>query len=228
MGVDIAYGEKMSRVKNAALLAFATALIAGCKTTVETEVSLSDLLTSPTKQLAGNLLVEVPACESLEDSRQPSEVLLDVQQAVPGIFSDAKYAECYRKGFNSFARFSLPIFLDKDRDGKLASDSHINLGSNEEGLLSVGVPQKIKAKIVAAQKNSPIGAQDLKFTIKVRNDTDKDFTFSALAVFIDQAPHVFSTLTSKAGGAFVVTLSDVSAKAAVDNGGALVLLHKSE
>lgn len=38
---------------------------------------------------------------------QPSMVLLDVQQAVPGIFSDAKYEECYRKGFNSFARFSL-------------------------------------------------------------------------------------------------------------------------
>ena len=218
----------MSRIKRVALLAFATALIAGCKTTVETEVSLSDLLTSPTKQLAGNLLVEVPACQSHEDSRQPSKVLLDVQQAVPGIFSDAKYEECYRKGFNSFARFSLPIFLDKDRDGKLASDSHVNLVSNDEGLLSVSVPPQIKARIAAAQKRSPVGALDLKFTIKVKNDTGKDFPFSAIAVFIDQGPHVFSTLTSKAGGAFVATLSDVSAKAAVENGLAMVLRHKSQ
>ncbi|MNU00452.1 hypothetical protein D3C72_2435840 [compost metagenome] len=52
--------------------------------------------------------------------------------------------------------------------------------------------------------------------------------FSALAVFIDQGPHVFSNLTSKAGGSFLVTLSDVSARAAVENGSAMVLLSKSE
>lgn len=216
----------MLRTRKIAVVAMATALLAGCKTTVETEVGLSDLLTAPTKQLAGNLLVEVPACESHEDSRRPSDVLVDVQQAVPGIFSDAKYAECYRKGFNSFARFSLPIFLDKDRDNKLASESHVNLVSNDEGLLSVSVPKSVKAKLAAAQKKSPVGALDLSFAIKVRNDTGKDFSFSAIGVFVDQKPHVFSTLTAKAGGTFVVVLSDVSAKAAVENGYAMVLRHK--
>ncbi|MNX47304.1 hypothetical protein D3C86_778550 [compost metagenome] len=218
----------MKRTTTVAMLVLSSALIAGCKTTVETEVNLSDLLSSPTKQLAGNLLVEVPACQSHEDSRQPSKLLLDVQQAVPGIFSDAKYEECYRKGFESFARFSIPIILDKDMDGKLASASHINLMSNEKGLLSVGVPEGIKAKISSAQKKSPVGKLDLKFAIKVKNDTGKDLPFSALAVFIDQGPHVFSNLTSKAGGSFLVTLSDVSARAAVENGSAMVLLSKSE
>lgn len=216
----------MKTTGKVALAVLCAVLMAGCKTTVETEVSLTDLLSSPTKQLAGNLLVEVPACQSHEDSRQPSKILVDVQQAVPGIFSDAKYEECYRKGFDSFARFSLPIFLDKDMDGKLASNSHINLISNEKGLLSVGVPDAIKAKINSAQKKSPVGKLDLKFAIKVKNDTGKEFPFSAVAVFIDSAPYVFSNLTSNANGSFLVTLSDVSAKSAVDKGDAMVLLHK--
>ncbi|MFY1939502.1 DUF7424 family protein [Achromobacter xylosoxidans] len=218
----------MKRTGKVALAVLCVAMVAGCKTTVETEVSLTDLLNSPTKQLAGNLLVEVPACQSHEDSRQPSKVLLDVQQAVPGIFSDAKYVECYRKGFDSFARFSMPVFLDKDADGKLASPSHINLVSNERGLLSVSVPDAVKAKISNAQKNSPVGKLDLKFAIRVKNDTGKEFPFSAVAVFIDQAPVVFSNLTSKPDGSFLVTLSDVSAKSAVEKGDAMVLLHKSK
>lgn len=218
----------MKRTGKVALAVLCAAMAAGCKTTVETEVNLSDLLSSPTKQLAGNLLVEVPGCQSHEDSRQPSKILVDVQQAVPGIFSDAKYEECYRKGFESFARFSMPIFLDKDVDGKLASPSHVNLVSNGQGLLSVSVPESVKAKLASAQKKSPVGKLDLKFAIKVKNDTGKEFPFSALAVFVDQNPHVFSNLTSKPGGSFLVTLSDVSAKAAVENGDAMVLLNKSK
>lgn len=218
----------MKRTGKFALAVLFAATVAGCKTTVETEVSLTDLLSSPTKQLAGNLLVEVPACQSHEDSRQPSKVLVDVQQAVPGIFSDAKFEECYSKGFDSFARFSMPVFLDKDEDGKLASPSHINIVSNERGLLSVSVPEEIKKKIGSAQKKSPIGKLDLKFAIRVKNDTGKEFPFSAVAVFIDNSPFVFSNLTAKANGSFLVTLSDVSAKAAIENGDAMVLLHKSK
>lgn len=218
----------MNRSTKVALMVLFSAFIAGCKTTVETEVNLSDLLSSPSKRLAGNLLVEVPGCQSHEDSRQPSKVLVDVQQAVPGIFADAKFEECYRKGFESFARFSMPVFLDKELDGKLASPSHVNLVSNERGLLSVSVPESIKSKLSSAQKRSPAGKLDLKFAIKVKNDTGKEFLFSALAVFVDQSPHVFSELRSNPGGSFLVTLSDVSAKAAVENGNALVLLHKSK
>lgn len=209
-------GEEMKRTTKVALAVLCATLLAGCKTTVETEVNVSDLLSSPSKQLAGNLLVEVPACQSHEDSRQPSKMLVDVQQAVPGIFSDAKFEECYRKGFDSFARFSVPIFLDKELDGKWASDSHINLVSNEKRLLSVGIPDAIKAKINNAQKKSPVGKLDLKFAIKVKNDTAKELAFSAVAVFIDQSPSVFSNLTSKPNGSFLVTLSDVSAKSAVE------------
>ena len=79
----------MKKTTKLAMLVLTAAVLAGCKTTVETEVKVSDLLDATSKQIAGNLLVEVPACQSHEDSRQPSKLLEDVQQAVPGIFSDA-------------------------------------------------------------------------------------------------------------------------------------------
>jgi len=216
----------MKKTTKLAMLVLTAALLAGCKTTVETEVKVSDLLDATSKQIAGNLLVEVPACQSHEDSRQPSKILVDVQQAVPGIFSDAKYEECFRKGFDSYARFSMPIVLTKGNIDKLASQSHVNLVANELDLLSVSVPQAIKAKINSTQKKSPVGKLDLKFQIKVKNDTDKPVSFVAVAVFINEQPVVYSDSTVKPGGSFIVTLSDVSAKAAVEYGNALALVHK--
>ena len=216
----------MKKTTKLAMLVLTAALLAGCKTTVETEVKVSDLLDATSKQIAGNLLVEVPACQSHEDSRQPSKILVDIQQAVPGIFSDAKYEECFRKGFDSYARFSMPIVLTKGSEKTLASQSHVNLVANELDLLSVSVPQAIKAKINSTQKKSPVGKLDLKFQIKVKNDTDKAVPFVAVAVFINELPAVYMDLIVDPGRSFLVTLSDVSAKAAVENGHALALVHQ--
>jgi len=107
-------------------------LITGCKATVETEVSLTDIQQSESKLINGDLYVEVAACNSYEDSRKPSDSLVRAKQNVPSIFNGAEFVECFSKEFDSFAHFSIPIALDKDEDGKMASDSHINLISNRE------------------------------------------------------------------------------------------------
>lgn len=198
-------------------------LVVGCKTTVETEVNISDLLSSPTKQLPGSLIVEVPACQDYQDSRQPSSTLVEVQKMVPAIFKDAAFSECYRQQFNSFARFDVPLVLDKDKDGKLASQDHINIVSNDANLLAVAVPAKIKAGLENAAKRGPGSSFDMSVNIKVNNDTGADFNFTAIAAFVDGQPQVFGNLTSKPNGSFTVTLSDVSVQTAV-NGQAMVLL----
>lgn len=197
-------------------------LIVGCKTTVETEVTISDLLSSPTKQIAGALIVEVPACQDYQDSRNPSNTLLEVQKMVPTIFKDATFKECYRQQFNSFARFELPLVLDKDKDGKLASEEHINILSNESNLLAVSVPERIKAGLENAAKRGPGSALDMRLAVKVTNDTGEDFNFSVISAFVDEEPYVFGNLTSKAGKSFTVSLSDVSVQSAL-NGDAMVL-----
>lgn len=201
-------------------------LVAGCKTTVETEVNISDLLSSPTKQLPGSLIVEVPACQDYQDSRQPSSTLVEVQKMVPTIFKDATFTECYRQQFNSFAAFDVPLVLDKDKDGKLASEDHINILSNDSSLLAVAVPDKIKDGLENASKRGPSSALDMNVTIKVVNDTGSDFDFSVISAFIDEQPHVFGNLTSKANGSFTVRLSDVSVQSAL-GGDAMVLRSRN-
>lgn len=201
-------------------------LVVGCKTTVETEVNISDLLSSPTKQLPGSLIVEVPACQDYQDSRQPSSTLVEVQKMVPTIFKDATFTECYRQQFNSFAAFDVPLVLDKDKDGKLASEDHINILSNDSSLLAVAVPDKIKDGLENASKRGPSSALDMNVTIKVVNDTGSDFDFSVISAFIDEQPHVFGNLTSKANGSFTVRLSDVSVQSAL-GGDAMVLRSRN-
>lgn len=89
-------------------------LLVGCKATVETEVGLKDILESKTKTIDGNLYVEVTGCNSYEDSRKPSDSVIEAQQTIPRIFEDAEYIECFSKQFDSFAHFNIPVVLDKD------------------------------------------------------------------------------------------------------------------
>ncbi|WP_157471906.1 hypothetical protein [Desulfuromonas sp. DDH964] len=68
---------------------------------------------------------------------------------------------------NSYARFTIPVFLDKDKDGKLASESHLNIISNADSLLMVGIPQNIKANMERVKNNS-FGTS--AFDLKVNNE----------------------------------------------------------
>lgn len=211
--------------RKTSLVVLSVILLAGCKTTVETEVSVSDLLTSGTKTIPGNLYVEVAACNDHEDSRKPSSTLIKTQEIVPTVFPEAKYEECYRQKFDSFARFIVPIVLDKDQDGKLASENHVNIVSNKDNLLSVAVPEVIKSNLDKAKHQGPGTAFKMNVSIKVNNDSGQDFPFTVMASYVDDQPQVFSNLTAPAGSSFVVRLSDVSVSSALDNGSTRVLIH---
>jgi len=204
----------------------AVIILSGCKAFVETEVKISDLLSAKTKNMSGDLYIEVSGCTSYEDSRQESKTLIKAKNTVPQIFSGAKYIECFSKKFDSYARFSLPMKLDKDKDGKLASDSLLNIVSNESGLLTVGIPPVINQRLEQLKKDS-FGTKsfDLIVNIKVVNDTGKDHPFKVVSAYIDDTPYVYGDLTSKAGGSFTVRLSDVSVDQAKSSSTAMVLLH---
>jgi hypothetical protein len=200
--------------------------LTGCKATVETEVKISDLLSSKTKDMSGDLYIEVSDCTSYEDSRQESESLIKIKNQTPQIFSGAKYVECFKKKFDSFAHFSIPMKLDKDKDGKLASDSLINIVSNEGGLLTIGIPPIINQRLEQLKKDS-YGTKsfDLIVNINVINDTGKDYPFKVISAYIDGEPYVYGELTVNSGGSFKVKLSDVSVDKAKKSSSAMVLLH---
>lgn len=205
---------------------FAIVILSGCKAFVETEIKLSDLLSAKTKDMSGTLYIEVSSCTSYEDSRQESKTLINAKDTVPQIFSGAKYIECFSKKFDSYARFSLPMKLSKDKDDKLASDSLLNIISNESALLLVGIPPVINQRLEQLKKDS-FGTEsfDLIVNVKVVNDTGKDHPFKVISSYIDGTPYVYAGLTSHAGNSFTVRLSDVSVDRAKSSSTAIVLLH---
>lgn len=216
------YGVAMGILKLAVVLGTAFAL-AGCKTTVESEVKLSDLLSGPSKSIPSNLYVEVAGCSDHKDSRLPSSSLIEVRDLVPTIFAGSEFVECFRKDFDSLARFSLPVTLTKNSDGKPPSEEQINLISNEKALLAVSIPKTITEKINSARTRTSAPSLDMKISIKVINDTGKDFGFYAVASYVDELPAIFDPFTSKKDRSFTVRLSDVSVSTALKKGKAAVL-----
>lgn len=215
-------------IKHYPLIILAVFLTA-CKTNVETTVKLSDLLEAETKALQGDMYLEVTNCRDYEDSRKPSDAVIEAKKTIPGVFPDAEYVECFRKQFDSYAHFTLPVMLDKDKDDQLASNTHINIYSNDSTLLGVGIPESIQKRIEQVEEDN-FGATsfDLNVTIDVVNDLGEAFDFSVISAYVNDYPYVFGELTAQAdGGAFTVTLSDVSVQSALQNRLATVLLHNN-
>lgn len=199
-------------------------ILTGCKTVIGTEVSLLDIIDSKTKVIGGHLFAEVASCDSFEDSRKPSDAVLEAQRTIPTVFNDAKYIECYSKEFESYAHFSIPITLDKDADGKLASEDHINIISNKDTLLSVGVPGSIKTNLERVEKeNMGMVSFDIKVQINVKNDTGKDFPFKVFSAYVQNYPYIFGELSANKDSGFLVRLSDVSVDNALQSGSSVVL-----
>ncbi|WP_343820165.1 DUF7424 family protein [Castellaniella daejeonensis] len=197
-----------------AALAAAVLALAGCKTTVNSEIAVSELQGGQSKELPGDLYVEVASCNDFEDSRKPSKTLLDVQQKIPGVFPTAVYKECFRQKMDSYAHFSMPLFLDLDKDGKLGSEQTINVISNDTAMLGLAVPDALQKQIASAKKDA-LGSLDLSVLVKVTNDTKEEFRFVVGAAYIDDHPVTDRVLVAPAGASFVVRLSDVAVDAAV-------------
>lgn len=183
----------------------------GCQADIETEVKISDLLSAKTKDISGDLYLEVSSCNSYEDSRKDSSAVTQAKETIPQIFSGAKYVECFRKQFKSYANFSLPMKLDKDNDDKLASNEVINLISHDRALLSLGIPSTITQKIEAYKERSfSSGDFDLSVNINVVNDTGSKHPFKVISAYIDDEPYVYGSLSIQADSSFNVKLSNVS------------------
>ncbi len=210
------------KIKTMSTILATMLVLVGCKTSIETQVAISELLEGQTKVIPGNLYVEVAGCKDYRDTTQPSSSLLDVQAAIRSVFPDSKYVECFRKDYDSFASFRVPIYLDKTLDGKPASPDHINLVSNESVLLWVVIPEQVKRRM-GVEKGKDKPKLDMEIKIKVVNDTGADFAFDAVSTFIDNSPAVYSSRSVAKDTAFVLRLSDVSIQAALTGGGSPVL-----
>ncbi len=215
------------KLKSCLAIAAATLFLAGCETSVETEVRLSDLTQKQNKVIPSNLHVEVASCNDYEDSRKPSSSLVDMQESIPTVFKGAEYIECFRQQMNSFAKFTIPVYLDADGNDKLASDEHLVLTSGERVLLGVTVPDLLKRRMDDVRKKMMGVSLDMSVSITVINDTGNDYPLEAIAIFVDEYPVIYQGITVPNNKQFTLHLSDVSVQAALNGANAQVLLHNT-
>lgn len=199
--------------------------LAACNATIETEVSIQQLLDKKATVTNGLLNVEVAACADYEDSRKPSNSLIEAQENIPKVFKDAEYKECFKKRFDSFASFSVPLYFDFKQDGKMESSEHVNLISMDILVLTIGIPDLIRERIESLEKTSHgVSAIDLDVQILVKNDTDKDFPVQVLSAYIDDSPVIFADFSIATGESHTFKLSNVSVDDAMQSGMAALLL----
>ena len=200
------------------------ALLLGCRVEVKTEIAFSDLLSEgESRFIPGEILVEVAACDDFEDSRQPSDSLVEAQELIPRIFPDAEYVECYEKMFEATARFSTLIMFDREVNQEFDSQSHVNIFSGGKTfLMMVGMPESIRQSIQRADDDSYVSL-DYGMTITMVNDTTEEVSFSVVAAYVGGIPSVSGSWNVAPGGAFDLRLSDVSVDQIIEQGWARVL-----
>lgn len=212
-------------VKSRLTITLMVLLLAGCKTTVQTQVKLTELLQGEAKAIPSTLTIEVASCNDYQDSRKPSSSLLDVQKHIPAVFKDAEYVECFRQKMDSLAKFNVPVYLSKDEEGIPASNDHLSLVSNKSILLAITVPEAMKTRLGQTRKEMMGMSLDMNVLVEVTNDTGTEFPLGAIATFIDDQPVVYQNLNVPKDAKFTLRLSDVSVQTALAGAYARVLYH---
>lgn len=198
------------------LLLLITLLVAlvftGCKTEVAAEVKLSQLLDEKNYSQNADLYLEIPACSSYEDSRQPSSSLREAAELMPQVFSDAKLIDCFTRNFDSFAHFQIPIHILPEGEGSAVQDRNIQIikRSSDNLLLGVQLPAGTKERMDRVRSQS-MGATDMNliFKIVVNNDINEAYEFVAGATYLNTTPVIFGDYTLRAGGSMTVMPADV-------------------
>ena len=213
----------MKSIKMLILSAFVMVL-AGCKTELLTRVNVSDLTNNAIANVPGAVRIEVPSCTHHEDSRRPSDSLVQMQEAVTGVFLGAEFEECYRSGMNSWAQFALPFAISRERDS-LSSTSTVNLTASENLPLGVAVPSELVERMDSAKRSNPMfGGFDLAMSIDVINDGDTPWPVTVLSAWVDDLPLTLHGVDVPPGESIRLTLSDVLIDRAIQTGQASVLI----
>ncbi|CAB3643423.1 DUF7424 family protein [Achromobacter pestifer] len=193
-------------------------MLAGCKIDVETKVPLSGLLSEGIKTAKASLLIEVAACNDHKDSRNPSDMLIKVRDAVAKAFPVAVYKECFRKEFNSFANFEIPANYGLGSDDEWAQTKGVRIISYPEtnGAHSIvaGLPEDVRKGLEASSKEKykieAFKVENVRIRVALENDTGQDQQVVAFGVFLENAPYIGNIVRLVKGKTYNIRLSDVS------------------
>lgn len=190
-------------------------LLSGCKIDMGASIPLSGLLGSEIQSSSADLYVEVPACNSYEDSRQPSRGLVDAKNEIAKVIPDSEFKECFKKKFNSFALFSVPIAYGPANKVTDSTNQIRVLHDTENNFAYMAFGSKLKQSLKQASKKPSIAGgfspSGVSLSLSLKNDTDKTITASFIGVYSGQNPVILANnVEIGAGKDIPVTLSNVT------------------
>lgn len=197
-------------------------ILTGCKIDVETKIPLSGLMSEGIKTSSANLLVEVAACNDHKDSRNPSDMLIKVRDAVAKAFPVAVYKECFRKEFNSYANFEVPANYGQGSDAEWGATKGVRIMARraKDGTFNVssGLPQDVRKVLDASSKEKykieAFKVENVRMHIALGNDMGQDMEIFPFGTFVQNTPVVGAKLNMQKGGTYNFRLSDVTTAAA--------------
>ncbi|CDG20362.1 conserved exported protein of unknown function [Xenorhabdus poinarii G6] len=161
--------------------------LSGCKVDVETKVNTDDLTSVDHKVVKGDINVEVSSCTHYEDSRQDSKDLIKLKQKIPTIFTNAEYVECYRKNFDSYAHFTIPVAVGVlPDDGQLGDKADIFILSHQKTYAGAVIPKDVLDKIKKAQKDM-MGKLNIRMSIILERGNKPVPTLISLGTYMTSA-----------------------------------------
>ncbi|MCP9268660.1 hypothetical protein M5U04_11280 [Xenorhabdus sp. XENO-1] len=163
-------------------IASSALILSGCKVDIETKVNTDDLTSVEHKMVRGDIDIEVSSCNDYEDSRKESKNLIELKQKVPTIFHNSEYVECYRKKFDSYAHFTIPIEIGLyTGDGQL-DGANIYIYSHEDIYAGVMINSHVLDKIKKAKKD--IGKLDIRMSVTLEKGSKPLPTLVSLGTYM--------------------------------------------
>jgi hypothetical protein len=196
--------------------------LSGCKINLGASIPLSGLLGSELQTGSADLFIEVPACNSYEDSRQPSQGLVDAKNEIAKIIPESEFRECFQKKFNSFASFSVPIAYGPANKVTDSTSQIRVLHDTEKNFAYVALGSKLKQSLEQAKKKPSIAGgfspSDVSLSLDLENDTNKTITANFNGVYIGKDPVIVANGIEIGTRKMVpVTLSNVTTSVIFDN-----------
>ena len=184
-------------------------LFAGCKTAVLTDIPLSALNGDNQARMA-TLNVEVPGCNSYEDSRQESKALIDLKLKIPQVFNGAKFNECYQVKMDSIASFAIPVYFGKSTLETKIPGAELKIGKDQNNNVIVVATNELRNKIDEFQKQS-ISKFDFYVIFRIINDTGAEIkNLIVESAFVADAPVYYGEYNMPKDASMVLRLNNVA------------------
>ncbi len=171
-------------------------LISGCDLDLFMEIDLANFAKEGTDpiEVNGIMNIEVQGCTKSK-SNLPEDTVFELQAKIPFIFKGAEYLGCEEKGlFKHMVSFSIPAFLDKERDGKYVDEEIINITyfPNDEGVRTLGLhfPPELRVKMESFFESSAasfIQLSDFKIRFKII-PYERPLSIGYFGVYINDVP----------------------------------------